>query len=82
MTWSTLHENCEHQVEDGIIKARCQSNPEETTLVDEHGLTPLHLLLFSNKNPSVKALESLLDANSFVLLRKDQHGGKINNRCH
>eukprot|EP01083_Nonionella_stella_P113393 334277_1 len=71
MTWSILHENCEHQIEDGVIK-RCESNPEETTLVDEHGLTPLHLLCFSN--PSIKALSSLLETNAKVLLQQDIHG--------
>ncbi len=72
MTWTLLHEDCERQVEDAVV-TRCRSHPEETNLVDEHGLTPLHLLCFSN--PSIKALSSLLKANPEVLLKKDRHGG-------
>lgn len=72
MTWTILHENCYYQVEDAI-EQRCQSHPNEINLVDEHGLTPLHLLCLSN--PSVKALCTILEKNTDVLRTKDQHGG-------
>ena len=74
MTWTLLHEDCEHQGANAVAQ-RCQSHPEETNSVDEHGLTPLHLLCFSN--PSKEALSTLLETNTNVLLTKDQHGGEM-----
>lgn len=74
MTWTLLHEDCEHQEANAVVQ-RCQSHPEETDSVDEHGLTPLHLLCISN--PSIKALSTLLKTNINVLLTKDQHGGEM-----
>ena len=41
MTWIILHEYYVRQVEDRVV-TRCRSNSQETDLVDEHGLTPLH----------------------------------------
>lgn len=85
MTWSILHEYCENPKllnNDRNIITRCQTHPEETAFVDEHGFTPFHLFCFvSSKTSTVsmKVVQCLLDVNDNVLTTKDLHGGMIYN---
>ena len=59
MTWTELHDACEHQDAERIIRVAKQHG-EEVLEVDEHGWTPLHVLCWSS--PSVEAIEALLAA--------------------
>lgn len=72
MTYTQLHDICSRHDTDGVI-SRCRSNPEEIIELDDHGLTPLHIL-FRISNPSPDAIKCLLRANLQALVMRDTHG--------
>ena len=59
MTWTELHDACEHQDVQRILQ-RVNLHSEEVVEVDEHGWTPLHILCWSS--PSSASIEALLKA--------------------
>lgn len=71
MTWSELHDACEHQDPEKII-SRSRSNSEEALQLDEHGSTPLHIACWSN--PRVDAIRALVDAHPHAVSDRDMHG--------
>jgi ankyrin repeat protein len=71
MTWTHLHDACEHQdVKSVITISRLHS--EEAFKADDHGYTPLHIMCWGNPNP--QAVEALLHANPLALTDHDVHG--------
>eukprot|EP00978_Attheya_sp_CCMP212_P014973 scaffold38427_cov52-Attheya_sp.AAC.4 len=71
MTWTILHDACEHQDKDQVIK-RARSNSEEAVMLDDHGSTPLHIACWSN--PPTEIIRGLLDAHPNAVSDKDRHG--------
>jgi ankyrin repeat protein len=57
MTWTLLHDACEH-LDAKMIIERCKTNSQEPLEVDDHGSTPLHILSWGNPDP--KLLETLI----------------------
>jgi ankyrin repeat protein len=74
MTWTKLHEACEHhRLEEGdsILKllAECE---DDILCADEHGSTALHLLCWGS--PSVKVVEAFLHSCPQAASAQDMHG--------
>lgn len=71
MTWTLLHEFCtRNEIND--VRKRCQTNPEEILLCDDHLSSPLHLACLSD--PSNSILESILYTHPVAISLQDAHG--------
>jgi hypothetical protein len=71
MTWTRLHDACQHHNNKMIVKlARCFA--EEAVMVDDHGSTPLHIACWGN--PPMEVVQALLQACPQVATYKDVHG--------
>jgi ankyrin repeat protein len=71
MTYTELHEAALHEDSDKVIQL-ARSFPEQAMHVDDHGLTPLHILLLGNPNPF--AVQALLEASPNACSDQDVHG--------
>jgi hypothetical protein len=71
MTWTRLHDACQHHNNKMIVKlARCFA--EEAVMVDDHGSTPLHIACWGN--PPMEVVQALLQACPEAATDKDVHG--------
>lgn len=71
MTWTQLHDACEHQDIKSVI-AISRLHSEYAFQADDHGYTPLHIMCWGNPNPG--AVEALLHACPQALTDQDVHG--------
>lgn len=71
MTWTVLHDACEHEDIETVIQ-RTKVNAEEANSLDDHGATPLHIACFNN--PPKEMLEALIAAHPQALVTRDMHG--------
>jgi ankyrin repeat protein len=71
MTWTNLHEACENGRPENVIEA-AQKHPEDVLSVDDHGSTPMHLLVWRNPDPLV--VKALLEACPQAASAMDYHG--------
>ena len=73
MTWTKLHDACEH-LDSKCIVERCKTNSNEPLEVDDHGSTPLHILAWGN--PKIELLEAMILCcpASLLVTDKDLHG--------
>lgn len=71
MTWTLLHDACEHLDVKGILD-RCKNNSRESLQADDHGSTPLHILAWGNPDP--KLLQAVISCCPAAVLDKDVHG--------
>jgi ankyrin repeat protein len=71
MTWTLLHDACVHQDTPHVIEL-AHAHAEQALKVDDHGLTPLHILVLGN--PSVEAVTALLTASPQTVSDSDVHG--------
>jgi ankyrin repeat protein len=71
MTWTVLHDACEHQDTKTMI-ARSKCNADEAHNLDDHGSTPLHIACWNN--PPLDAVRALMGAHPQGLASKDVHG--------
>jgi ankyrin repeat protein len=71
MTWTQLHEACEHQDVKSVI-ALSRLHSEDAFKADAHGYTPLHIMCWGNPNP--RAIAALLEACPQALTDQDVHG--------
>ena len=71
MTWTVLHDACEHEDTETVLK-RSKVNTEEANSLDDHGATPLHIACFNN--PPVEVIEALIAAHPQALMMRDVHG--------
>ena len=67
MTWTVLHDACEHQDIQVILE---RANPVDAHCVDDHGSTPLHIAC--GGCPPVEVVRALMDQE--VLSLQDKHG--------
>jgi ankyrin repeat protein len=70
MTWTELHDACEHQDASRVIQG-AHTHYEDALELDEHGWTPLHVLCWGN--PSIEAVQALLQACPQSASAKDAH---------
>lgn len=71
MTWTALHDACEHQDTKKVLSI-AQVNEREAYSLDDHNSTPLHIACWSN--PPLDVIRALLDAHPQGLKAKDVHG--------
>lgn len=71
MTWTLLHDACEH-FDAKCILERCKTHCCESLEVDDHGSTPLHILAWGNPDPIL--MDSLVSCCPAALADKDTHG--------
>ena len=71
MTWTRLHDACEH-LDAKCIYDRCQLGTNEPLQVDDHGSTPLHILAWGNPDPQL--LKTLVSCCPAAATDKDVHG--------
>ena len=79
MTWTQLHDACEH-LDAKCILQHCHKNTtdnntrtDELLQVDDHGSTPLHILAWGNPQPEL--LQALIsNGPREALSRQDLHG--------
>lgn len=71
MTWTLLHEACEH-LNAKIIHDRCRMGTNEPLEHDDHGSTPLHILAWGNPDPDL--LRTLVSSCPVAVADKDVHG--------
>ena len=71
MTWTELHDACVHQ-ELSLVIQLAKLHADQANEVDDHGLTPLHLLIVGS--PSVDAVKELLQAFPMAASQRDVHG--------
>lgn len=69
MTWTELHDACEHQDAQRIVKI---VNEKDAFQIEDHGWTPLHILCWGN--PEICAVRALLESCPQAALNKDAHG--------
>ena len=71
MTWTRLHDACQHQNKQLVIQlSQCFS--DEAVMVDDHGSTPLHIACWGN--PPLEVVRCLLAACPQVATDKDVLG--------
>jgi len=73
MTWTELHDACVHGDLPHVIQLARQHS-EQANKVDDHGLTPLHILILEDPCSSIEAVKALLQAFPMVVLETDVHG--------
>lgn len=71
MTWTRLHDACQHHESKLIVKL-AQTFAEEALMVDEHGSTPLHIACWGNPPPEV--IQALLTACPQTVYDQDKDG--------
>lgn len=71
MTWTLLHDACEH-LDTKVIYDRCSKGTNELLEVDDHGSTPLHIIAWGN--PDAKLLQALVSCCPPAVSDKDIHG--------
>lgn len=71
MTWTLLHDACEH-LDAKLIYDRCNKGTNELLEVDDHGSTPLHILAWGGADP--KLLQALVSSCPSAVTDKDIHG--------
>mmetsp|Transcript_30057 Transcript_30057/g.49666 ORF Transcript_30057/g.49666 Transcript_30057/m.49666 type:complete len:347 (-) Transcript_30057:200-1240(-) len=71
MTWTVLHDACEHQDAETVL-ARTKVNADEAYCRDAHDSTPLHIACWSN--PPLEVVRVLIEAYPHALRTKDVHG--------
>ena len=71
MTWTALHDACVHGLNDRVAKL-AHEHSDQANKVDDHGLTPLHMLILAN--PSLEAVKALLEAYPMAASEPDFHG--------
>jgi ankyrin repeat protein len=71
MTWTQLHDACVHQDTSHVIEL-AHAHSEQAWKADDHGLTPLHILVWGN--PSAEAVKALLEASPQAVSDIDVHG--------
>jgi ankyrin repeat protein len=71
MTWTLLHEACEH-LDVKSIYDRCRMGSNEPLEHDDHGSTPLHILAWGNPDPNL--LQTLVSSCPAAVSDKDVHG--------
>lgn len=76
MTWTRLHDACQHQKSSTVVKL-AHACAEEALMVDDHGSTPLHIACWGN--PPVDVIQALLDACPQTVADQDVDG---NNPLH
>jgi ankyrin repeat protein len=59
MTWTLLHDACEHDDTKHIIQL-AHTHAEDALTKESHGMTPMHVLLYGH--PTVSAVTALLEA--------------------
>lgn len=72
MTWTLLHDAAVHQDTKHVIEI-AHAHSEQALKVDDHGLNPLSVLVLGS-NPSVTAVQALLDASPQAVSDQDVHG--------
>ena len=76
MTWTRLHDACQHHENQTIVKL-AQTFGKEAEMVDEHGSTPLHIACWGN--PPLEVIQALLSACPKTVHEQDIDG---NNPLH
>jgi len=71
MTWTELHEAAQHRDLPHVIQL-AQQHSDQANKVDDHGLTPLHILIL--ESPSLEAVKALLQAFPLAVSEPDVHG--------
>lgn len=71
MTWTELHDACVHRDLPHVIQL-AHDHKEQADKVDDHGLTPLHILILGN--PSLEAVRALLRASPLAAAQTDVRG--------
>jgi len=71
MTWTELHEAAQHRDLPHVIQL-AQQHSDQANKVDDHGLTPLHILTL--ESPSLEAVKALLQAFPLAVSEPDVHG--------
>jgi ankyrin repeat protein len=71
MTWTRLHDACQHQNTQMVIQLSRRFS-EEAVMVDDHGSTPLHIACWGN--PPLEVVRCLLAACPQVATDKDVIG--------
>jgi ankyrin repeat protein len=71
MTWTVLHDACEHQDFETVL-TRTKGNADEAYCLDDHDSTPLHIACWSN--PPLEVVRVLIEAYPQGLKKKDVHG--------
>lgn len=71
MTWTALHDACEHQDIEAVLQL-IEANSDEAVNVDDHGETPLHIACWAN--PPLKVVEALIAAFPQAVTDQDAHG--------
>lgn len=71
MTWTQLHDACEHDDVKNVIDL-ARNHSDDAFKADDHGYTPLHIMCWGNPNP--QAVEALLQACPQAVTDQDVHG--------
>lgn len=71
MTWTGLHDACEHQDTEAALEL-IKANSDQAANVDEHGETPLHIVCWAN--PPLRMVEALIAAFPQAVTDQDVHG--------
>jgi ankyrin repeat protein len=71
MTWTRLHDACQHH-NHRLILSLTQYFSEEAMMVDDHGSTPLHIACWGN--PPLEVVQALLMSCPLAATDKDAFG--------
>jgi ankyrin repeat protein len=71
MTWTALHDACEHQDTETVL-TRTKYNADEAYCLDDHDSTPLHIACWGN--PPQEVVRALIEVYPQGLKKKDVHG--------
>jgi ankyrin repeat protein len=71
MTWTRLHDACQHQDRQVVLKLS-EEFAEEAMMMDDHGSTPLHIAAWSN--PPSDVIQALVAAYCQAVTRTDVLG--------
>lgn len=73
MTWTELHDACVHVDLPRIVQL-ARLDDAQANKVDDHGLTPLHILILEDPSTNIEAVQALLKAFPMAVSQPDVHG--------